>query len=128
QPTHYSTTLCCAPHRICMLRFHYRCESAPDETRFESKYPPHVQLALLLSTIAYLLRSLIPNPTPITSRRLSPSMGLPEDFNDQQTSFDAEKEQYTPYEYQEEGNTSWAGALPVKQYVASAVPAIRRRR
>ncbi|KAH6667663.1 glutamate synthase [Verticillium dahliae] len=42
-------------------------------------------------------------------------MGLPEDFNDQQTSFDAEKEQYTPYEYQEEGNTSWAGALPVKQ-------------
>ncbi|CRK14576.1 hypothetical protein BN1708_011163 [Verticillium longisporum] len=44
-------------------------------------------------------------------------MGLPEDFNDQQTSFDAEKEQYTPYEYQEEGNTSWAGALPVKHHI-----------
>jgi hypothetical protein len=27
------------------------------------------------------------------------------------------KEEYHPYKYQQHGNGSWAGALPVKQYV-----------
>lgn len=40
-----------------------------------------------------------------------------EDFDDRQLHLDAEAEQYHPYEYQTENNTSWAGALPVKQYV-----------
>lgn len=44
-------------------------------------------------------------------------MGLPEDFDDRQIHIESEKEQYTPYEYQTENNDSWAGALPVKQYV-----------
>ena len=36
-------------------------------------------------------------------------------FDDRQTQIDAENEQYHPYEYNEEQNESWAGALPVKQ-------------
>jgi glutamate synthase (NADPH/NADH) len=47
-----------------------------------------------------------------------PSMGLTEDFDDRQLQIEAESEQYHPYEYQTEGNTSWAGALPVKQCVS----------
>ncbi|RYP52609.1 hypothetical protein DL768_002259 [Monosporascus sp. mg162] len=42
-------------------------------------------------------------------------MGLPADFDDRQTQFESEAEVYHPYEYQTENNTSWAGALPVKQ-------------
>ncbi|KAH8907138.1 glutamate synthase [Coniochaeta sp. PMI_546] len=42
-------------------------------------------------------------------------MGLVEDFDDRQTQATAESEEYHPYEYQTENNTSWAGALPVKQ-------------
>ena len=42
-------------------------------------------------------------------------MGLPEDFNDEQIHIDAQKAQYSPYDYQESNNDSWAGALPVKQ-------------
>lgn len=42
-------------------------------------------------------------------------MGLPEDFNDEQTHIEAQKVQYSPYDYQESNNDSWAGALPVKQ-------------
>ncbi|GJD02057.1 glutamate synthase [Colletotrichum higginsianum] len=42
-------------------------------------------------------------------------MGLHEDFDDRQTQIESEKEQYTPYEYQTDNNSSWAGALPVKQ-------------
>ncbi|KAL2185432.1 hypothetical protein L209DRAFT_756570 [Thermothelomyces heterothallicus CBS 203.75] len=41
-----------------------------------------------------------------------------EDFDDRQVHLDAEAEQYHPYEYQTENNDSWAGALPVKQYVS----------
>jgi hypothetical protein len=44
-------------------------------------------------------------------------MGLNEDFDDRKLQTEAESEQYHPYEYQTEGNTSWAGALPVKQCV-----------
>ncbi len=48
---------------------------------------------------------------------------ISEDFDDRQLHLDAEAEQYHPYEYQTENNDSWAGALPVKQYVfPSAVP------
>ncbi|KAK0613827.1 hypothetical protein B0T14DRAFT_569832 [Immersiella caudata] len=42
-------------------------------------------------------------------------MGLNEDFDDRTLQTETESEQYHPYEYQTEGNTSWAGALPVKQ-------------
>ncbi|KAK3315289.1 putative glutamate synthase [Apodospora peruviana] len=42
-------------------------------------------------------------------------MGLNEDFDDRQIHFDAESEEYHPYEYQTDNNQSWAGALPVKQ-------------
>ncbi|KAK0704956.1 glutamate synthase [Lasiosphaeris hirsuta] len=42
-------------------------------------------------------------------------MGLNEEFDDRQTQLEAESAEYHPYEYQTEGNTSWAGALPVKQ-------------
>ncbi|KAK3683562.1 putative glutamate synthase [Podospora appendiculata] len=42
-------------------------------------------------------------------------MGLTADFDDRQTQFDAESQEYHPYEYQTENNGSWAGALPVKQ-------------
>lgn len=45
-------------------------------------------------------------------------MGLPDDFDDRQTQIDSEAEAYVPYEYQTENNDSWAGALPVKQYVS----------
>lgn len=38
-----------------------------------------------------------------------------DDFNDRQTQIDAENEPYHQYIYEEKGNTSWAGALPVKQ-------------
>ncbi len=41
-----------------------------------------------------------------------------DDFDDRQLHLDAEAEQYHPYEYQTENNDSWAGALPVKQYVS----------
>jgi glutamate synthase (NADPH/NADH) len=47
-------------------------------------------------------------------------MGLAEDFDDRQTHASAESEEYHPYEYQTENNSSWAGALPVKQYVLHA--------
>jgi glutamate synthase (NADPH/NADH) len=46
-------------------------------------------------------------------------MGLIEDFDDRNIQLEAETDTYHPYEYQEEGNTSWAGALPVKQYVTN---------
>lgn len=42
-------------------------------------------------------------------------MGLATEFDDRQVHLQAESEAYQPYEYQEEGNGSWAGALPVKQ-------------
>jgi len=45
-------------------------------------------------------------------------MGLAEEFDDRQTHASAESEEYHPYEYQTENNSSWAGALPVKQYVS----------
>lgn len=44
-------------------------------------------------------------------------MGLHEEFDDRRIHDDAKNEEYHPYEYQTEGNASWAGALPVKQYV-----------
>jgi glutamate synthase (NADPH/NADH) len=37
------------------------------------------------------------------------------DFQDQQDEINAHNEPYHPYEYNEEQNESWAGALPVKQ-------------
>ena len=40
-----------------------------------------------------------------------------DDFNDRQTQIDAENEPYHQYDYQTDSNGSWAGALPVKQYV-----------
>lgn len=45
-------------------------------------------------------------------------MGLPSDFDDRQTQIDSEADAYHPYDYQTENNGSWAGALPVKQYVS----------
>jgi glutamate synthase (NADPH/NADH) len=45
-------------------------------------------------------------------------MGLIEDFDDRHIQAQAEGDEYHPYEYQTENNTSWAGALPVKQYVS----------
>lgn len=42
-------------------------------------------------------------------------MGAASDFDDRQEHLQAESEARQPYEYQEEGNGSWAGALPVKQ-------------
>ncbi|KAI6381051.1 glutamate synthase [NADH] [Pyricularia grisea] len=42
-------------------------------------------------------------------------MGLTADFDDRQTHIEAESNEYHPYEYQTENNSSWAGALPVKQ-------------
>lgn len=47
-------------------------------------------------------------------------MGLTEDFDDRQTQIEAEAEAYHPYEYETTNNSSWAGALPVKQYVSTA--------
>jgi glutamate synthase (NADPH/NADH) len=44
-------------------------------------------------------------------------MAKVDDFNDRQDEIDAQNEPYHPYEYQTEENESWAGALPVKQYV-----------
>jgi glutamate synthase (NADPH/NADH) len=49
-------------------------------------------------------------------------MGLNEDFDDRQIHESAESEEYHPYDYQTENNTSWAGALPVKQYVFTPRP------
>jgi hypothetical protein len=46
-----------------------------------------------------------------------PAMAKVDDFNDRQNQIDAENEPYHQYEYQTEKNESWAGALPVKQYV-----------
>lgn len=46
-------------------------------------------------------------------------MGLPEDFDDRQIEIESTAETYHPYEYQTENNDSWAGALPVKQYVTT---------
>ncbi|TLD21457.1 hypothetical protein PspLS_09052 [Pyricularia sp. CBS 133598] len=42
-------------------------------------------------------------------------MGLTADFDDRQTHIEAESNEYHHYEYQTENNSSWAGALPVKQ-------------
>jgi glutamate synthase (NADPH/NADH) len=44
-------------------------------------------------------------------------MGLTAEFDDRQTHIESESTEYHPYEYQTENNSSWAGALPVKQYV-----------
>ncbi|KAK6596797.1 glutamate synthase [Botrytis cinerea] len=41
-------------------------------------------------------------------------IGRAEDFNDRQTEIDARNEPYNQYQYEAEGNDSWAGALPVK--------------
>ncbi len=51
-------------------------------------------------------------------------MGLTADFDDRQVHVEAAAEEYHPYAYQTEGNGSWAGALPVKQYVVRP-PAVR---
>lgn len=42
-------------------------------------------------------------------------MGLTAEFDDRNTHNDAAAEEYHPYEYQTDNNSSWAGALPVKQ-------------
>ncbi|ROT40291.1 glutamate synthase [Sodiomyces alkalinus F11] len=42
-------------------------------------------------------------------------MGLAEEFDDREIHVESQEETYHPYEYQEENNGSWAGALPVKQ-------------
>jgi glutamate synthase (NADPH/NADH) len=42
-------------------------------------------------------------------------MGRVDEFDDRKIQIDAENETYHQYEYQVEGNGSWAGALPVKQ-------------
>jgi glutamate synthase (NADPH/NADH) len=52
---------------------------------------------------------------------------IPEDFDDRQLQLEAEAEQYKPYEYQTENNESWAGALPVKQYVPNHITLFIRR-
>jgi glutamate synthase (NADPH/NADH) len=52
---------------------------------------------------------------------------IPEDFDDRQLQLEAEAEQYKPYEYQTENNESWAGALPVKQYVPYHITSFIRR-
>lgn len=44
-------------------------------------------------------------------------MGAIEDFDDRQVHLETGKQEYHPYEYQTEDNSSWAGALPVKQCV-----------
>ncbi|TAQ84560.1 hypothetical protein B7494_g7107 [Chlorociboria aeruginascens] len=44
-------------------------------------------------------------------------MGIGDDFNDRQLEIDAENEVYHPYEYETDGNESWAGALPVKHNI-----------
>lgn len=49
-------------------------------------------------------------------------MGLSADFDDRQTHIESETDTYHPYEYQTENNGSWAGALPVKQYVHPSTP------
>ena len=52
------------------------------------------------------------------ARPLPPhTMGIPvaDPFNDRQEEIIAENEPYNHYQYVEEGNESWAGALPVKQ-------------
>ena len=49
-------------------------------------------------------------------------MGLLPEFDDRQLHIDSEADSYRPYEYQTENNSSWAGALPVKQYVTGAEP------
>lgn len=52
-------------------------------------------------------------------------MGLPAEFDDRQTHLESEADAYHPYEYQTENNESWAGALPVKQYVSSPLRSSR---
>lgn len=42
-------------------------------------------------------------------------MGKVDAFDDRKIHAEAESHPYTPYEYQEAGNESWANALPVKQ-------------
>ncbi|POS86015.1 glutamate synthase [Erysiphe pulchra] len=42
-------------------------------------------------------------------------MAYKDDFNDRQTHIDAENQKYHEYVYQESNNSSWAGALPIKQ-------------
>jgi hypothetical protein len=70
-----------------------------------------------------LLRALH-EPNPPTREVSIPEIAVPlpamakfDDFNDRQNQIDAENEPYHQYEYQTEENESWAGALPVKQYV-----------
>ena len=55
-------------------------------------------------------------------------MGLTAEFDDRKTHLEAVTEEYHPYEYQTEGNGSWAGALPVKQYVPGPSGPIRSPR
>jgi len=47
-------------------------------------------------------------------------MGLTAEFDDRQNHLEAASEEYHAYEYQTENNSSWAGALPVKQCVSRA--------
>lgn len=51
-------------------------------------------------------------------------MGLTAEFDDRQTHIEAESTEYHPYEYQSENNSSWAGALPVKQCVTPCFPGL----
>ncbi len=37
-------------------------------------------------------------------------MGLNDEFDDRKIHFDAEAEEYHPYDYQTDNNSSWAGA------------------
>lgn len=48
-------------------------------------------------------------------------MGLSADFDDRKTHIESQADVYHPYEYQTENNSSWAGALPVKQYVSRSL-------
>lgn len=50
------------------------------------------------------------------------AMAINDDFNDRQTQIDAENTPYNDFTYQEDNNSSWAGALPVKQYVLFHLP------
>jgi len=45
-----------------------------------------------------------------------------QDFDDSNIALEADRQTWHPYEYQTENNNSWAGALPVKQYVAVPSP------
>lgn len=42
-------------------------------------------------------------------------MGVVNEFDDRQIDIDSQNEPYNQYEFDTEGNGSWAGALPKKQ-------------